>query len=65
MRIITALLLTTNSDKPSGVEGFPLRQWSMEIYLLNERGEEIDNHLLEKATYKLHPSFEARATQGM
>ena len=37
----------------------------MEIYLLNERGEEIDNHLLEKATYKLHPSFEARATQGM
>lgn len=31
----------------------------------NERGEPIPATCFEKATYKLHPSFEARATQSM
>ena len=52
------------SDKPSGVEGFPLRQWSIQISLLNHDGEEVPATIFEKATYKLHPSFDKRATQG-
>lgn len=53
-----------NSDKPSGVEGFPLRQWNIEIVLLNDHGEEVPAAIFEKVTYKLHPSFDKRATQG-
>lgn len=56
--------IATNSDKPSGVEGFPLRQWNIEIVLLNEHGEEVPAAVFEKVTYKLHPSFDKRATQG-
>ncbi|MCJ1478808.1 hypothetical protein MMC13_007492 [Lambiella insularis] len=50
-------------DKPSGVEGFPLRQWSMQIFLLNEHGEEVPASVYSKATYHLHESFEKRAVQ--
>ncbi len=54
-----------HSDKPSGVEGFPLRRWSIQVLLLNEHGDEIPATIFEKATYKLHPSFEKRAIQSM
>ncbi|KAK2766997.1 hypothetical protein FQN54_006314 [Arachnomyces sp. PD_36] len=54
---------TSEADKDSGVEGFPLRRWSIEIYLLNEHGDEIPASLFNSVTYKLHPSFGARATQ--
>ncbi|KAL2357441.1 transcription initiation factor-like protein subunit [Cryomyces antarcticus] len=50
-------------DKDSGTEGFPMRAWNIEIFLLNEAGEEVQANCFEKATYKLHPSFEKRATQ--
>ncbi|KAH0547508.1 hypothetical protein FGG08_000233 [Glutinoglossum americanum] len=39
------------------MEGFPMRSWSIRIYLLNEQGEEIPATLFEKVTYKLHPTF--------
>ena len=45
------------SDKPSEVEGFPMRGWSIRIYLLDETGKETPATIFEKATYKLHPSF--------
>lgn len=35
-----------------------MRAWSIRITMLDERGEEIPASLFEKATYKLHPSFE-------
>ena len=54
----------SNSDKPSGVEGFPLRRWSIQIVLLNEHGEEVPATIFEKATYKLHPSFNERQIQS-
>ncbi|KAI9756821.1 MAG: hypothetical protein M1815_002804 [Lichina confinis] len=44
-------------DKPSEVEGFPMRSWSIRVYLLDESGKEVPATLFEKATYKLHPSF--------
>ncbi|KAM5467468.1 transcription factor TFIIF complex subunit Tfg3 [Microsporum audouinii] len=52
-------------DPNSGIEGFPLRRWSVEIYLLNEHGESIPTSLFPKVTYNLHPSFGDRATQAI
>ncbi len=52
-------------DKPSVMEGFPMRRWNIQVFLLNEHGEEIPASIFDKTTYKLHPSFEKRATQCM
>lgn len=54
-----------SEGKDSGIEGFPLRRWSIEIYLLNEHGEQVPANLFDKVTYKLHPSFGDRAIQCM
>lgn len=48
----------------SDVEGFPLRSWSIEVYLVNEHGEQIPANLFDKVTYSLHPSFGDRAIQS-
>ncbi|KAL4802261.1 yeats family-domain-containing protein [Aspergillus unguis] len=50
-------------NKDSGVEGFPLRSWSIEVYLLNEHGEQVPANVFDKVIYRLHPSFGNRATQ--
>lgn len=47
------------------MEGFPLRSWSIELYLLNEHGEEVPATLFDKVIYRLHPSFGERANQSM
>jgi len=47
-----------HSDEPSGVEGFPLRSWSIEIWLVDSQGREVPANCFEKAVYNLHPSFE-------
>ncbi|MCJ1411863.1 hypothetical protein MMC19_005955 [Ptychographa xylographoides] len=52
-------------DKPSGVEGFPLRKWNIQIFLLNEHGEDIPANVYSKATYHLHESFGKRAVQAV
>lgn len=57
--------IARNSDKPSGIEGFPQRAWNIEIVLLNEHGEEVPATVYEKAVYKLHPSFDKRAVQSI
>lgn len=44
-------------DEPSPMEGFPMREWSIEIWLLDEAGNEVMPNVYEKATYNLHPSF--------
>ncbi|KAK2879305.1 hypothetical protein FQN49_001001 [Arthroderma sp. PD_2] len=56
---------TAYRDPNSGVEGFPMRRWSVEIFLLNEHGETVPASLFPKVTYKLHPSFGDRATQAI
>ncbi|KAI9795425.1 MAG: hypothetical protein M1825_001463 [Sarcosagium campestre] len=44
-------------DKPAVEQGFPMRGWSIKIYLIDENGQEQPATLFEKAVYKLHPSF--------
>ncbi|PVH13975.1 uncharacterized protein CXQ87_002097 [Candidozyma duobushaemuli] len=47
---------TIMKDVPP-VENYPMRQWSIEITMLNEQGEEITASILDKVTYTLHPTF--------
>lgn len=53
-----------NSDKPSEVEGFPQREWWIEVYLVNDKGDLVPANLFDKVVYHLHPSFGPRATQS-
>lgn len=51
-------------DKPSDVEGFPMRSWSIEVYIIHtETGRDVPANIFEKVVYKLHPSF-ARPVQA-
>ncbi|PVI01059.1 transcription initiation factor TFIID subunit 14 [Periconia macrospinosa] len=56
----TVKLITRQSpiSEPSPMEGFPMRTWSIEIYLLDSNGNEVPANCFEKAVYNLHPSFE-------
>jgi transcription initiation factor IIF auxiliary subunit len=61
--VMLTLALACSRNKDSGVEGFPLRSWSIEIYLVNEHGEQVPANVFDKVTYTLHPSFGDRAVQ--
>jgi len=39
-------------------EGFPMREWSIKIYILGPRGEELPASVYDKVTYHLHPTFQ-------
>ncbi|PSN65843.1 transcription initiation factor TFIID subunit 14 [Corynespora cassiicola Philippines] len=45
-------------NEPAPMEGYLMRNWSIEIWLLDENGNEVMPNVFEKATYNLHPSFE-------
>lgn len=38
-------------------DGFPMREWSIRIFVLGPGGEEMPASLFDKVTYKLHPTF--------
>lgn len=42
----------------------PMRQWNIEVHLLGPHGEDLPADCFEKVVYKLHETFEARATQS-
>ncbi|SCU82769.1 LADA_0C07844g1_1 [Lachancea dasiensis] len=44
-------------DVPPPVENFPMRKWSIEIFLLDEQGNEIPATVFDKVVYHLHPTF--------
>ena len=47
----------SSSEKDSGQEGYPMREWQIQIFLMNSAGEEIAANVFGQATYNLHPSF--------
>ncbi|KAF5005301.1 hypothetical protein FDECE_8237 [Fusarium decemcellulare] len=51
-------------DKPSPVEQFPMREWSLKVFLLDEEGNERPADVFHKVVYNLHPTFE-NPTQSM
>lgn len=52
-------------DVPSEVEGFPMREWSIEVYVVGPNDEQLPATCFEKVTYRLHESFGKRATQSL
>lgn len=46
------------------MEGFPMRKWSIKIFLLDEHGDETAANIFSSAEYLLHESFGDRARQG-
>ncbi len=57
------MLITWYRDKPSEMEGFPMKSWNIEVYMLDEMGNEKPASCFTKVTYNLHPSF-ANPTQS-
>jgi len=45
-------------SEPSPMEGFPMRSWSIEIFLVDDKGNDVQANCFEKAVYNLHPSFD-------
>jgi len=50
-------------DDTPEVEGFPMRQWDINIYVVGPDGDDLPATCFEKATYLLHESFGKRAKQ--
>lgn len=63
LRDLTDILMILHSDKPSEMEGFPMKSWNIEVYILDEMGNEKPATCFTKVTYNLHPSF-ANPTQS-
>ncbi|PQE25073.1 transcription initiation factor TFIID subunit 14 protein [Rutstroemia sp. NJR-2017a BVV2] len=57
-RTVKLITEQRNIDKPPIQEGFPMKTWNIEIYLLDEAGNEKPANCFAKAVYNLHPSFE-------
>lgn len=49
---------TVSSDKPSPVPEFPMKVWSVRVFILDQDGNEHEAKAFNKVTYNLHPSFE-------
>ncbi|KAI9158955.1 Transcription initiation factor TFIID subunit 14 [Paramyrothecium foliicola] len=45
-------------NKPSPVEEFPMREWSLRLHILDEDGNERPADVFTKVVYHLHPTFE-------
>jgi transcription initiation factor TFIID/TFIIF subunit len=59
----TLTLSSPNAD--SGVPGFPLRHWSIQIYLVHqETKQEVPADIFTEVTYNLHESFGDKAKQS-
>ncbi len=41
-----------------------MRGWSMQIFLINSDGQDVDAGIFSKVTWFLHESFGNRAKQG-
>lgn len=40
------------------MEGYPMKEWTVEVYILDEAGKEKPARCFQKVVYNLHPSFE-------
>lgn len=44
-------------DIPPVQEGFPMREWTIQVSLVNDKGVEVPATIFDKVTYALHPTF--------
>ncbi|KAK4539950.1 hypothetical protein LTR36_009920 [Oleoguttula mirabilis] len=61
VKLITKQTVVTNVTPE--VEGFPMRAWSISIYLVGPDGDDMPATCFDRATYLLHESFGKRAKQ--
>ncbi|KAI1869648.1 uncharacterized protein JN550_005629 [Neoarthrinium moseri] len=47
-----------NIDKESPMPEFPMKEWTVKIYMLDQDGNEHEAKAFNKVTFNLHPSFE-------
>jgi transcription initiation factor IIF auxiliary subunit len=52
------VLTRGRSNKPAVNEGFPMKEWTVELYILDQDGKEKPAKCFTKVVYNLHPSFE-------
>ncbi|OTB08050.1 hypothetical protein M426DRAFT_317563 [Hypoxylon sp. CI-4A] len=52
-----------NIPKPSPMPDFPMKEWSVKVYVLDQDGNEHPATCFTKVTYNLHPSFEDKTHQ--
>ncbi|KAK4554380.1 transcription factor TFIIF complex subunit Tfg3 [Recurvomyces mirabilis] len=50
-------------DVPQEAEGYPMRGWTISIFLVGPDGEDMPANCFERATYHLHESFGKRQRQ--
>lgn len=63
--MLTAVLPPNREGVDSGVEGFPMRHWSIRVVGVHaETKQDVEADMFDKVTYNLHPSFNERAKQG-
>lgn len=46
------------SPKDSPMPEFPMKQWSVKLYILDQDGNKHPASCFQKVVYNLHPSFE-------
>ena len=46
------------------MEGYPMKSWNIEVFLLDEAGNQKPANCFTKVVYNLHPSF-ANPVQSM
>jgi transcription initiation factor IIF auxiliary subunit len=64
MRKSNTLTHIVFSPDKEPVEELPIRNWTIEVYLVGEKGQDLPATVFDKVTYELHPSFGKRARQG-
>ncbi|KAK3322187.1 yeats family-domain-containing protein [Apodospora peruviana] len=57
-RTIKVVTEQHNINKPAVNEGFPMKEWTVEIYILDQDGKEKPARCFTRAVYHLHPSFD-------
>ncbi|KAK3951679.1 hypothetical protein QBC32DRAFT_370904 [Pseudoneurospora amorphoporcata] len=57
LRKIKVVTEQHNINKPAAQEGYPMKEWTVELYILDQDGKERPARCFTKVTYNLHPSF--------
>lgn len=56
--LISDALARSCSPKESPVPEYPMRQWNVKLYILDQDGNKHPATCFNKVVYNLHPSFE-------
>ena len=49
---------THRPDLPPVSEGYPMREWSIRLFVVGPNGEELPATMFDRVTYRLHPTFQ-------